>query len=61
VPVNVQGPWDNLSYVPDVAGIVKGGVGGAVDTLKGAIPGVPGGGSSGGKPSGGGLLPNPFK
>ncbi|HVM79172.1 MAG TPA: AsmA family protein [Stellaceae bacterium] len=61
VPVNVQGPWDNLSYVPDIAGIVKGGVGGAVDTLKGAVPGMPGGGS-GGKSSGGGLpLPNPFK
>ena len=71
VPVMIQGPWDNLSYVPDLAGIVKGGVGGAVDTLKGVIPGAPGGGSSGGKspgsgssggkPSGGGLLPNIFK
>jgi len=72
VPVIIQGPWDNLSYVPDVAGIVKGVGSGAVDTLKGVIPGVPGGGSSGGKPpagggssggkpSGGGVLPNIFK
>jgi AsmA protein len=72
VPVMIQGPWDNLSYVPDLAGIVKGGVGGAVDTLKGVMPGMPGGGSSsggkssggkssGGKSSGGGLIPNIFK
>ncbi len=39
VPVLIQGPWDNLSYLPDVAGIVKGGVGGAADVLKSVIPG----------------------
>jgi len=63
VPVIVRGPWDNPSYLPDLAGIVKGGVGGAIDTLKGALP-VPGGG--GGKPSGGsgsgsGILNGIFK
>ena len=65
VPIIVQGPFDNLSYIPDVAGIVKGGATGAVDTLKSLVPGQgsSGGGSSGsGKSGGGGFpLPNPFK
>ncbi|HUK08560.1 MAG TPA: AsmA family protein [Stellaceae bacterium] len=68
VPVIIRGPLDNPSYLPDLAGIVKGVGGGAIDTLKGAlpIPGVGGGQSSGGgKPSSGGgpagILNNLFK
>ncbi|HIJ64004.1 MAG TPA: AsmA-like C-terminal region-containing protein, partial [Rhodospirillaceae bacterium] len=34
VPVIIEGPWNNLSYRPDLAGMVKGNVGQAV---KGAI------------------------
>jgi AsmA protein len=52
VPVDIRGPLDNPSYFPDLAGIVKGGVGGAIDTLKSVIPGQ-GGGSGGSKPGGG--------
>jgi AsmA protein len=59
VPVNVEGPWDNLSYRPDLAALLKGGVGGATNTLKGLVPGLPGSGTSqpggsqpGGSPSG---------
>jgi AsmA protein len=66
VPVLIKGPWDNLSYLPDLAGILKGGVGGAADivkggaggvtdTVKGIIPGV--GGSSSGSGSSGGAAP----
>jgi AsmA protein len=66
VPVIIKGPWDNLSYVPDLAGIVqglpgavvggaagvvKGGVGGVGDVVKGVIPGL--GGSGSGSGSGG--------
>jgi AsmA protein len=77
VPLLIQGPWDNLSYVPDLAGIVKGGVGGAVDivkgvgggaanTLKGIIPGTgsssgPSSGSSSGSSGSGNPLQNLFK
>ena len=63
VPVLIKGPWDNLTYLPDLAGILKGGVGGAADivkggaggvtdTLKGIVPGA--GGSSSGSGSSGG-------
>lgn len=53
VPVLVQGPWDDLSYRPDLAGMLKGGVGGAAGALKSIVP-LPGGGSqSGGSSSGG--------
>lgn len=53
VPVLVQGPWDDLSYRPDLAGLLKGGVGGAAGALKSIVP-LPGGGSqSGGSSSGG--------
>jgi len=60
VPVLIKGPWDNLSYTPDLAGIiqglpgavvggaanvVKGGVGGVGDVVKGVIPGLGGSGS----------------
>jgi AsmA protein len=66
VPVLIKGPWDNLSYLPDLAGILKGGVGGAADivkggaggvtnTLKGIVPGA--GGSSSGSGTSGGAAP----
>jgi AsmA protein len=42
VPVLIKGPWDNLSYLPDLAGILKGGVGGAADIVKGGVGGVGG-------------------
>src|SRR5215472_5594553 len=60
VPVLIKGPWDNLSYVPDLAGIVqglpgavvggagnivKGGAGAAGDVVKGIVPGLGGSGS----------------
>jgi AsmA protein len=63
VPVLIKGPWDNLSYLPDLAGIVqgvaggvvggaanvvKGGVGGVGDVVKGVVPGLGGSGSSSG-------------
>lgn len=40
VPVLIKGPWDNLTYLPDLAGIVQGGVGGAADIVKGGVGGV---------------------
>ncbi len=55
VPVLVTGPWDNLSYRPDVGAALKGFVqqpNKLLDTLKGA------GGAGGGGSSGGGA-PNP--
>ena len=66
VPVLIKGPWDNLTYLPDLAGILKGGVGGAADivkggaggvtdTLKGIVPGA--GGSSSGSGTSGGAAP----
>lgn len=70
VPVLIKGPWDNLSYLPDLAGIaggiIKGGVGGATDIIKGGAGGVgdavkgivPGlGGSSTAPSSGAGAKP----
>jgi AsmA protein len=48
VPVNIKGPWDHLSYEPDLAGVVGGAgqllKGGAQELLKGVVPG---GGDSG--------------
>jgi AsmA protein len=49
VPVIVSGPWDNLSYKPDLAGALGGLAKDpkkALDSLKGLIPGVPGTGTS---------------
>ena len=43
VPVIIDGPWDNLHYRPDLAGLVKGQLkdpGKALESLKGAIPGI---------------------
>ena len=66
VPVLIKGPWDNLSYLPDLAGIVqglpgavvggaanvvKGGVGGVTDVVKGVVPGLGGSSSSSGSGS----------
>jgi AsmA protein len=48
VPVVVQGPWDNLSYRPQLDGLLKQ-PGQALQGLKGLIPNAaPGGSSSGG-------------
>lgn len=62
VPVIVSGPWHNISYRPDLEGMLKdAATGKALDALKGAVP-VPGGSSGTGTttpsaPS----LPNPLK
>ena len=42
VPVNVKGPWDNLSYQPDLAALIKIDPAKAIDALKGGIPAIPG-------------------
>jgi AsmA protein len=43
VPVIIQGPWDNLSYRPDLAGAIKEQLPGkALEGLKGVVPGLPG-------------------
>jgi AsmA protein len=45
VPVDITGPWDNLSYRPDLAGIAKGlaqDPGKALDALKGGGSGAGG-------------------
>lgn len=45
VPVNITGPWDNLSFTPDLAGVVDELVKDptkALEGLKGAIPGTDG-------------------
>ncbi len=42
VPVDVKGPWDNLSYRPDLAALIKVDPSRALDALKGAIPAIPG-------------------
>jgi AsmA protein len=59
VPVIVSGPWDNLSYRPDLVGAATGIVTGAVkapgqllNTLRGAAPGSGSGSSSSGSSSG---------
>lgn len=57
VPVVVSGPWDNLSYKPDLAGVIDGIVKDpkkALEGLKNLIPGQ--GGSGGGS---GSALPKP--
>ena len=42
VPVNVKGPWDDLSYQPDLAALIKIDPSKAIDALKGGIPAIPG-------------------
>lgn len=42
VPVDVKGPWDNLSYRPDLAALIRVDPSRALDALKGAIPAIPG-------------------
>ncbi|MBM3549291.1 MAG: AsmA family protein [Alphaproteobacteria bacterium] len=42
VPVDIKGPWDNLSYRPDLAALIRVDPSRALDTLKGAIPAIPG-------------------
>jgi len=57
VPVLIKGPWNNITYLPDVAGIVKGGVGGAADLLKGVVPGAGGQQQGSGSSQGSGSNP----
>ncbi|SLN59903.1 AsmA family protein [Oceanibacterium hippocampi] len=50
VPVIIEGPWDNLSYRPDMEGVVKDLVkdpGAAVDSVKDTLKGVKEGGAAG--------------
>ena len=42
VPVNVKGPWHDLSYQPDLAALIKIDPAKALDALKGGIPAIPG-------------------
>jgi AsmA protein len=55
VPVLVSGPWDNLTYRPDLEALIKQNVQNVGKTVEGLIPGVGGGKSQ----DGGGL--NPLK
>jgi AsmA protein len=55
VPVMVSGPWNNLSYRPDLAGALKQDPGKALEQLKKALPG----GDKSSPSSGGGTAPNP--
>lgn len=54
VPVIVQGPWNDLSYRPDLAGAI-GGIakdpGKALESVKDLLPGMPGGGTTESAPS----------
>ncbi len=52
VPVIVSGPWDNLSYKPDLAGALSGAAKGkAMEQLQKVLPGGKNGGTSGGTSS----------
>lgn len=53
VPVVVQGPWDNLSYKPDISSLLKDPQG-ALQGLRGILGGQGQGGESGGGAEGGG-------
>lgn len=60
IPVVISGSWDNLSYKPDLSGLLNNPQG-AVDSLRGILGGQ-GGGSSGGSGGGsGGSQPAPSK
>lgn len=59
VPVLVTGPWDNLSYRPDLEALLKQNVQNVGKAVESLIPGVGGGKTSGGSSDGGGL--NPLK
>lgn len=51
VPVNIEGPWHDLSYTPDLSSVLEGVVKSpqdALDSMKGLIPGLGGSGSGGG-------------
>ena len=65
IPILVRGPWDNIGYRPDLAGVVQGigqAPGKALDQLKNLVPGGGAGGSSGSGSKPGDLLKslNPF-
>ena len=55
VPVLVSGPWDNLSYKPDLAGMIDGIAKDPKKALEGLKNLIPGQGGSGG----GSALPKP--
>jgi AsmA protein len=57
VPVVVSGPWDNLSYKPDLAGVIDGIVKDPKKALEGLKNLIPGQGGSGG--GAGSALPKP--
>lgn len=50
VPILVTGPWDNLSYRPDLEALLKQNVQNVGKAVEGLIPGVAGGKSSGSSP-----------
>ncbi|MBI3445907.1 MAG: AsmA family protein [Magnetospirillum sp.] len=51
VPVLVSGPWDNLSYRPDLEALLKQNVQNVGKAVQGLIPGAGGSPSSGAKPA----------
>ncbi|WP_148207467.1 AsmA family protein [Paramagnetospirillum magneticum] len=53
VPILVSGPWDNLSYRPDLEALLKQNVQNVGKAVEGLIPGVGGGKSSGSAPTDG--------
>lgn len=59
VPVIVSGPWDNLSYKPDLAGVIDGIAKDPKKALEGLKKLIPGQGGSGGSSGGGSIIPKP--
>ncbi|MSP89010.1 MAG: AsmA family protein [Alphaproteobacteria bacterium] len=58
VPVIVQGPWDNISYKPDLASLIKIDPSKALDAVKGLVPGLGGQAPAAGQaPAGGSTAP----
>ena len=59
VPVVVSGPWDNLSYTPDLTGAIEGIAKDPRKALEGLKNMIPGQGQSSGGSGGGAAQPNP--
>lgn len=59
VPVIVSGPWDNLSYKPDLAGVIDGIAKDPKKALEGLKKLIPGQSGSGGGSGGGSIIPKP--
>jgi AsmA protein len=57
VPVIVQGPWDSISYKPDLAALLKVDPSKMLDAVKGAVPSIVPGLGGGQAPAGGSSLP----